>query len=78
MRSRAWGIEVGSQWHDGGDAASDGLGAEEAAGEGDGVEEDGAELGLELVAEPAVDGHAEAHLGAVPDGGGDKVGEGPL
>src|SRR4028118_1147802 len=51
-------------------------GAGGGGGGGGGVGGGGAELGLELVAEPAVDGDAEAHLGTVPDGRGEQVGEG--
>ncbi len=53
-----------------------GLGAEQVAGEGPGVEEDRGERVAQRAAEPAVEGDAEAHLGAGEDLGGDQVGEG--
>ena len=61
-----------------GDEGTDGLGAEEAPIQRRSVEEDVAQLVLELVPEPAADGDAEAHLAAGPDRPGEQVGEGLL
>src|SRR5437764_12117027 len=55
------------------DQGRHGVGAEQAPADRDGVEQDRAELVLELVAEPAVDGDAEAHFGAVADRRGEVL-----